>query len=186
MLLTRSHSTSGSRLDSLTVTLLPYMRTMRGREWEGEHVAEPKRADAPVAKVDFVNLVAGSPGTETTSPQPTNHALVAQGAISIDGAVLLNTRALVDEALKQPALFSSEDLVEQGNPLPLIPLNIDPPEHVKYRRLLDPLFAPRRIDALETDIAERVHHFVDEFAERGSCDFTAEFAELFPSSVFLG
>ncbi len=82
--------------------------------------------------------------------------------------------------------FSSEDLVEQGNTLPLIPLNIDPPEHVKYRRLLDPLFAPRRIDALETDIAARVNHFVDEFAERGSCDFTAEFAELFPSSVFLG
>ena len=114
-----------------------------------------KRADAPVAKVDFVNLVAGTPGTETTSPQPTNHALVAQGAIGFDGAVLLNTRALVDEALKQPDLFSSEDLVEQGNTLPLIPLNIDPPDHVKYRRLLDPLFAPRRIDALETDIAAR-------------------------------
>ena len=83
-------------------------------------------------------------------------------------------------------MFSSEDLVEQGNTLPLIPLNIDPPEHVKYRRLLDPLFAPRRIDALEADITDRVNHFVDAFAERGSCDFTAEFAELFPSSVFLG
>ena len=57
---------------------------------------------------------------------------------------------------------------------------------MKYRRLLDPLFAPRRIDALEADIAGRVNHFVDAFAERGSCDFTAEFAELFPSSVFLG
>jgi cytochrome P450 len=31
-----------------------------------------------------------------------------------------------------------------------------------------------------------VHHFIDTFADRGSCDFTAEFAELFPSSVFLG
>ena len=76
--------------------------------------------------------------------------------------------------------------MEQGNTLPLIPLNIDPPEHVKYRRLLDLLFAPRHIDALEADIADRVHHFVDEFAGRGSCDFTAEFAELFPASVFLG
>jgi cytochrome P450 len=159
---------------------------VRERQWEGEPVAKPKRADAPVAKVDFVNLVAGSPGTEITSPQPMNHALVAQGAIGMDGAVVVNTRALVDETLKNPSLFSSEDLVEQGNTLPLIPLNIDPPEHVKYRRLLDPLFAPRRIDALEADIAARVNHFVDAFAERGSCDFTAEFAELFPSSVFLG
>ena len=105
---------------------------------------------------------------------------------SMGGAVLLNTRALVDEALKNRSLFSSEDLVEQGNTLPLIPLNIDPPEHVKYRRLLDPLFAPRRIDALEADISERVNHFIDAFVDRGSCNFTAEFAELFPSSVFLG
>ena len=146
----------------------------------------PKRAEAPVAKVDFVNSVPQGTHVDTTIPQPANHALVEQGALALGGALLLNTRALVDEALKDPARFSSEDLVEQGNTLPLIPLNIDPPEHVKYRRLLDPLFAPRRIDALDADISARVNHFVDAFAERGSCDFTAEFAELFPASVFLG
>jgi cytochrome P450 len=146
----------------------------------------PKRAEAPVAKVDFVNSVPQGTNVDTTSPQPANHALVEQGALALGGAVLLNTRALVDEALKDPARFSSEDLVEQGNTLPLIPLNIDPPEHVKYRRLLDPLFAPRRIDALDADISARVNHFVDAFVERGSCDFTEEFAELFPASVFLG
>src|SRR5262245_1781459 len=146
----------------------------------------PQRADAPVAKVDFVNVVPQGTNVDTTSPQPANHALVEQGAVELGGAVLLNTRALVDEALKDPGRYSSEDLVEQGNPRPLIPLNVDPPDHVKYRRLLDPLFAPRRIDALEADIAERVDHFVDAFADRGSCNFTAEFAELFPASVFLG
>ena len=46
-------------------------------------------------------------------------------ALDLDGSVLVNTRALVEEALKNPALFSSENLVEQGNTLPLIPLNID-------------------------------------------------------------
>ena len=146
----------------------------------------PNRAEAPVAKVDFVNSVPQGTNVDTTSPQPANHALVEQGALALGGALLLNTRALVDEALKDPARFSSEDLVEQGNTLPLIPLNIDPPEHVKYRRLLDPLFAPRRIDALDADISARVNHFVDAFVERGSCDFTVEFAELFPASVFLG
>src|SRR6478735_8273030 len=146
----------------------------------------PKRAEAPVAKVDFVNSVPQGTNVDTTSPQPANHALVEQGAVGMGGAVLLNTRALVDEALKNPSVFSSEDLVEQGNTLPLIPLNIDPPDHVKYRRLLDPLFAPRRIDALDADISARVNHFVDAFVERGTCDFTAEFAELFPASVFLG
>jgi cytochrome P450 len=148
-------------------------------------VAGRKRADAPVAKVDFVNLTVGT-SPDSTEPQPLNHALVEQGAVSMAGTVLVNTRALVDETLRNPSLFSSADLVEQGNTLPLIPLNIDPPEHVKYRKLLDPLFAPRRIDALEADITHRVNRFIDTFVDRGSCNFTAEFAELFPSSVFLG
>lgn len=145
------------------------------------------RADCPVAKLDFVNLVAAFGGMSSSEhSQPANNALLERRAVRMGDAVMVNTRALVDEALRNPGLYSSEDLVEQGNTLPLIPLNIDPPEHVGYRKLLDPLFAPRRIDALETDIAERVNHFIDAFIDRGSCDFTAELAELFPSSVFLG
>jgi len=144
------------------------------------------RAERPVAKVDFVNLVAGLGDPTSTAPQPGNHALVDQGAVGLGGPVMVASRELVNDTLRNPANFSSADLVEQGNTLPLIPLNIDPPDHVKYRKLLDPLFAPRRIDALEADITDRVNHFIDTFVDRGSCDFTAEFAELFPASVFLG
>ena len=57
----------------------------------------PKRAETPVAKLDFVNSGSGT-SVETTSPQPANRALVEQGAVGMGGAVLLNTRALVDEA----------------------------------------------------------------------------------------
>ena len=99
---------------------------------------------------------------------------------------MVNTRALVDEALRNPGLYSSEDLVEQGNTLPLIPLNIDPPEHVGYRKLLDPLFAPRRIDALEVDIAERVNHFIDGFDRPRLVRFHRRARRAVPSSVFLG
>jgi len=144
-----------------------------------------RRAEAPVAKVDFVNMDVDPARGESASPQPRNHALAQQGAFALDGTLVVNSRTLVDEALKEPGLFSSENLVEQGNTLPLIPLNVDPPGHRKYRKLLDPLFAPKRIDALDEDIALRVNGFIDAFADRGSCDFTAELAELFPSSVFL-
>jgi cytochrome P450 len=149
-------------------------------------VGPVNRADAPVAKVDFVNLVAGLGDPSAAAPQPSNHALVGQGAVSLGGPVMVTNRELVNETLRASGTFSSADLVEQGNSLPLIPLNIDPPDHRKYRKLLDPLFAPRRIDALETDITERVNHFIDAFVDRGHCDFTAELAELFPSAVFLG
>lgn len=119
-------------------------------------------------------------------PQPRNHALVEQNAIALGSSVMVNSRKLVSETLQNSADFSSADLVEQGNTRPLIPLGIDPPDHGRYRRLLDPLFSPRRMEAQEADIAERVNHFIDGFFDRGTCDFTAEFAELFPSSVFLG
>jgi cytochrome P450 len=68
----------------------------------------------------------------------------------------------------------------------MIPLNVDPPMHAKYRKLLDPLFAPKRMDQQEADITRRVNGFIDVFIDRGECNFTEEFAELFPSSVFLG
>ena len=73
-----------------------------------------------------------------------------------------------------------------GNVRPLIPLNVDPPLHSKYRKLLDPLFAPKRMDEQEEDITRRVGALIDGFIEAGECNFTEDFAEIFPSSVFLG
>ena len=42
------------------------------------------------------------------------------------------------------------------------------------------------MDEQEEDITRRVNDFIDQFIDRGECNFTEEFAELFPSSVFLG
>ena len=42
------------------------------------------------------------------------------------------------------------------------------------------------MDEQEDDITRRVNGFIDAFIDRGECNFTEEFAELFPSSVFLG
>lgn len=142
--------------------------------------------DRPLSKVDFVNLTAEFDGLDTTTHQPMSHALVELGAVEVGDTVMVTSRSLVDDTLRNTAIFSSANLIEQGNTLPLIPLNIDPPDHLKYRKLLDPLFAPRRIETMDEDITSRVNHFIDTFIERGSCDFSAEFAELFPSSVFLG
>jgi cytochrome P450 len=58
--------------------------------------------------------------------------------------------------------------------------------HSKYRKILDPIFAPKKMDAIEDDVTARANHFIDAFIDRGECNFTEEFAELFPSAVFLG
>ena len=60
--------------------------------------------------------------------------------------VLLTRKAEIDEALRHPEIFSSNmDAVDLKNKRPMIPLQIDPPDHKKFRKLLDPLFAPRKM-----------------------------------------
>ncbi|HZT67784.1 MAG TPA: cytochrome P450 [Acidimicrobiales bacterium] len=102
------------------------------------------------------------------------------------GGVQLVRKSAVDFALRHPDLFSSAmEAVDLGQTYPLIPLQVDPPEHVKYRRLLDPVFAPQRMARLEPDVIDLVNQRIDGFIHRGECDFAAEFAVPLPSLVFL-
>ena len=103
-------------------------------------------------------------------------------------SVLVARGADVEQVLRNPPLFSSrfgDGLAGLGNDRPLIPLQIDPPEHKKYRVLLDPYFAPRQMARLEADVAALVNHLIDGFIERGECDFTRDVAVPLPSTVFL-
>lgn len=104
----------------------------------------------------------------------------------MNGLAVSFGREVSDFVLRHHELFSSAVDMPLGNIRPLIPLNIDPPKHATYRKILDPLFAPKRMDAIEADVAERANHFIDQFIDRGECNFTDEFAEQFPSAVFLG
>jgi cytochrome P450 len=121
------------------------------------------------------------------APQPRYQRMVAEEVVEpAPGFVVAASRAAVDEVFRDPETFSSEGFLDLGNTRPLIPLSVDPPRHVKYRKILDPLFAPKQMDAAEADITARVNHFIDAFADRGQCNFTEELAVPFPSSVFLG
>jgi cytochrome P450 len=127
---------------------------------------------------------------QPSAPQYRYKELLEQAPVhrTGDNSVMIASRAAVDEVFQDPKRFSSAAFggVSLGNVRPLIPLSVDPPDHSKYRKLLDPLFAPRRMDAAEPDIAARVNHFMDMFQDRGACHFTNEFAIPFPSAVFLG
>ena len=95
-------------------------------------------------------------------------------------------RAAADYALQHPEDFSSGmGSVDLGQSVPLIPLQVDPPEHRNYRRLLDPIFAPRQMNALEPEITRLVNERIDTFIDRRQCDFASELAVPLPSSVFL-
>jgi cytochrome P450 len=99
---------------------------------------------------------------------------------------LLTHREDVEAALRKPAVFTSRpEAVQLGNIRPLIPLSVDPPKHVKYRRILDPLFAPKHMALLDGEVAELVNQIMDGFAGSGTCDFHEDFAVPLPCTVFL-
>ena len=60
-----------------------------------------------------------------------------------------------------------------------IMINMDPPVHVKHRRLVQKGFTPRRVAMLGPRIHEQAKEIVDRIAEKGECEFvTAVAAEL--------
>jgi cytochrome P450 len=125
---------------------------------------------------------------DLSNPQPAYAQLIEAGGFFEvgPGMYLSHDRENTQFVLRHHELFSSNVEMSLGNVRPLIPLNVDPPNHSKYRKLLDPMFAPRKMEAQEQYITDRANAFIDSFIDKGSCNFSEEFAELFPSSIFLG
>ena len=59
---------------------------------------------------------------------------------------------------------------------PLLPLELDPPEHSVYRALVNPLFAKPRIDAMRPDLEALATRLLEPIVRNGGGDVMAEFA----------
>lgn len=96
---------------------------------------------------------------------------------------------LIDEIFIDHEHFSAErpGMIGEmiGVDLRLNPIEIDPPEHHAYRRNLNPVFTPKAMLALENAVRKTCAMLVQSFADRGKCDFIADFAVPFPTYVFL-
>jgi cytochrome P450 len=80
--------------------------------------------------------------------------------------------------------------VEQGSKYlgsnrPAIPLGLDGPEHRKYRRLLDPVFAPKRVALLAGQVRQLADELIDKFVDAGAIDAYAAWCQPLPSMMFL-
>jgi cytochrome P450 len=102
-----------------------------------------------------------------------------------DDRVVVMREPDVDRVLKDPARFRSRGRVDTGNVRPRIPVDIDPPDHARYRRILDPLLAPKAIAPVAGGARELAGELIDRFAGAGGCDFAVDFAVPWPSQVFL-
>jgi cytochrome P450 len=93
----------------------------------------------------------------------------------------------VKDIYKNPEIFSSESITP-WDPEPIyrfVPTQIDRPDHIKYRRILNPWFSPSRMDAAEPRVRAICRRLVEETAREGGCDFVKEFALRYPTEVFL-
>lgn len=67
----------------------------------------------------------------------------------------------------------------------LIPQQIDPPDHGRYRRILGPLFTPAATRKMESHIRTTARDLINKFADEGACDFVEDFALRLPTYAFL-
>ncbi|MHB8644605.1 MAG: cytochrome P450 [Thermomicrobiales bacterium] len=60
---------------------------------------------------------------------------------------------------------------------------MDPPRHVRLRRLVNKGFTPRMAAALEPSVREIANDILNDVAPRGACDFVTEVSALLPLAV---
>jgi cytochrome P450 len=72
-----------------------------------------------------------------------------------------------------------------GGDRALIPLDLDGAEHTHFRKLLDKVFAPKRVALLEPAARATAGALLDTFASTGSVEAFSAFCQQLPSRVFL-
>jgi cytochrome P450 len=143
--------------------------------------------------------------------EPVMRALVAyesNGALDVEVPQVELARILRDAPVVRwemgIAFFSMDDIVAAGrNPAfvstdpstgagfgmgsrePLIPLHVDGDRHRRFRKLLDPLLAPKRVAPMETSVRALADELVDAFVADGHVEFHAAFALPLPDTIFL-
>ncbi len=65
-------------------------------------------------------------------------------------------------------------------------ITMDPPRHVRLRRLVNKGFTPRAVNAMEDHIREITNQVLDDVAKKGRCDFVLDVASQLPLAVICG
>jgi len=62
-------------------------------------------------------------------------------------------------------------------------INMDPPKHTQYRKLVATGFTPKMVRQLEPHVRQITKQIVDSVASKGSCDFVTDIAARLPLAV---
>jgi len=103
----------------------------------------------------------------------------------------LTRHADISAVSRDTATFSSWKAGIFLNPDQVLPLDLnrnlllykDPPEHTKYRLILQKAFTPHTVARLEDDVRARVTRVIDAVVDAGECDFVKDIAVPVPLGV---
>ena len=105
----------------------------------------------------------------------------------------ITKREHLDFVSKHPELFSSSENLshphsggDDENSLAMMRqliINMDPPDHIKYRRVVKNAFTGKAVDALEPLMRGFAKDIIDKVVSRGECEFVSEVAAEMPLMV---
>jgi cytochrome P450 len=91
----------------------------------------------------------------------------------------------VSDMAMEPRVYSSALGVGPEDVIPELRVMVqaDEPAHGVQRRVVSKYYAPRRLEAFYPRLIEICHELIDEFADRGWCEFVDEFAYAYPIRI---
>jgi len=105
------------------------------------------------------------------------------------GSWILTKAEDIRTTLQQPEIFSSKGIAGfsrlVGESWDLIPLELDPPDHAKFRAVMNGIFAPKKIAAMEDGVRERAVRLIEAVKDTDGCEFMETFGRPFPIAIFM-
>jgi cytochrome P450 len=104
------------------------------------------------------------------------------------GHWIAKSAATIAKVLTDNEHFSSRRILiedhERGSP-PLVPLQLDPPDHAGYRALLQTALSPKAVGRLGERARELSIELIEGFKANGHCEFISAFAQHLPIAIFM-
>ncbi len=100
-----------------------------------------------------------------------------------NGLAAAATYAAVIEAERNPELFSNAGGIRPDQPGVEMMIEMDDPQHLLRRKLVNSGFTRKRVKDLEGSIISLCDTLIDAVCERGECDFVWDIAAPLPMAV---
>ena len=84
-------------------------------------------------------------------------------------------------------IFSHEVFIIPRGTVKIVtpPLSYDPPNHARFRAILNPYFTPKKVAAAQQDARALMIELIEKIKARRRCEFVRDFASVLPVVVFL-